>query len=212
MSWGALGQPKEVQKTTVAKKEVQKTEISKLDANEKFELASAQKNTTVSWSKLKTAQALLSKQLVELCMFEDADIAEAQSLRKSESDIKDIKFRYTVKRKEIQDKIWHNKKMRKELNTQLKYMQEFSKVPDKVIMPEKIKVETDPKRMVKKLNTLRAQLYTNRRYVKEGYRTNPRTKDKIKLDSSQIENYQNQIKLYEAAVVAQEKLISEAGI
>lgn len=212
MSWGALGQPKEVQKTTVAKKEVQKMEISKLDANEKFELASAQKNTTVSWSKLKTAQALLSKQLVELCMFEDADIAEAQSLRKSESDIKDIKFRYTVKRKEIQDKIWHNKKMRKELNTQLKYMQEFSKVPDKVIMPEKIKVETDPKRMVKKLNTLRAQLYTNRRYVKEGYRTNPRTKDKIKLDSSQIENYQNQIKLYEAAVVAQEKLISEAGI
>lgn len=212
MSWGALGQSKEVQKTTVAKKEVQKTEISKLDANEKFELASAQKNTTVSWSKLKTAQALLSKQLVELCMFEDADIAEAQSLRKSESDIKDIKFRYTVKRKEIQDKIWHNKKMRKELNTQLKYMQEFSKVPNKVIMPEKIKVETDPKKMVKKLNTLRAQLYTNRRYVKEGYRTNPRTKDKIKLDSSQIENYQNQIKLYEAAVVAQEKLISEAGI
>lgn len=212
MSWGALGNPKEVQKTTITKKEVQKTEISKLDANEKFELASAQKNTTVSWSKLKTVQALLSKQLVELCMFEDADIAEAQSLRKSESDIKDIKFRYTVKRKEIQDKIWHNKKMRKELNIQLKYMQEFSKVPNKVIMPEKIKVETDPKRMVKKLNTLRAQLYTNRRYVKEGYRTNPRTKDKIKLDSSQIENYKNQIKLYEAAVLAQEKLISEAGI
>lgn len=212
MSWGALGQTKEVKKTTVTKKEVKKTEVSKLDANEKFELASAQKNTTVSWSKLKTAQALLSKQLVELCMFEDADIAEAQSLRKSESDIKDIKFRYTVKRKEIQDKIWHNKKMRKELNTQLKYMQEYSKVPDKVIIPEKIKVESDPKRMVKKLNTLRTQLYTNRRYVKEGYRTNPRTKDKIKLDNSQIENYQNQIKLYEAAVSAQEKLISEAGI
>jgi len=211
MGWGNLGAkaPAPIEQKT----KKQKVEVAvALDANQKLELAQEQKHTQVTWAKLRTQQALLSKQLVELCMFEDADIFEAEKLLKTKEEIKDIKFRYATKRKEIQNQIWHNKKVRKELNSQLKYMQEYSQIPYKVISPSKISVEKDPKKMQRKLNTLRAQLYTNRRYVNEGIRINPRTKDKIILDQSQIEHYQEQISLYEKAVNEQLDLMKIEGL